>query len=566
MAQPVRAVAYYRMSSDHQETSIPNQRSAVTDYAAKNGYQVLREYLDEGISGDDTARRTGFLSLIRDAGKKRDFKAVPCWDQDRFLRTDPLEAGYWIKPLRDAGIRLVTVAQGVIEWDTFAGRVLFTIQQEGKHQFLTDLSFKCMTGQLEGAKAGHWMGGAAPYGLRSVEIPGLLPGSKKRPHVLIPGDPAPIEIVRWLFRTYAEKDVSIRWLADELHRRGVPTPKGLKCWAPSTVRGILRRREYVGDLDWGKIFSGGYHRLEGQRLKVIGRRTMNREGTRPQRERLGPDDFVITAGVYQPIIERDLWEAVQAKLRGNRDRKTPVRAGGSWLMAGLLVCGHCGSRMVGSTNTSDKANDPKARVYICNGYHAHGLKYCHRHQVKEYQMADCVLRKLQEKLLNPDNLELLREEIRRQEEEEAARPAGGEQLKARLAELDRDIEQGNLNMARAKSVEAVEGIAAAVRAWREEKGRLTAEAERATAGRADLQAAVDAAERQLWRLREAVQEGDPAEVRAVLRERVSRVVLRWDCGERGLRQRCTPAGGIIHVRLDARLGMLDSCDRTSLWL
>jgi len=61
MSKPIPAVAYYRMSTDRQETSIANQRSSVEAYAAQNGYQILREYKDEGISGDDTARRTGFL-------------------------------------------------------------------------------------------------------------------------------------------------------------------------------------------------------------------------------------------------------------------------------------------------------------------------------------------------------------------------------------------------------------------------------------------------------------------------------------------------------------------------
>src|SRR4051812_26230376 len=95
----VRAVAYYRMSTDKQEASIAEQRAAVTKLAAGRGYLIAREYTDEGISGDDTERRTGFLQMLEDARTLGDFDAVLCWDQSRFGRFDPLEAGYWVKPL-----------------------------------------------------------------------------------------------------------------------------------------------------------------------------------------------------------------------------------------------------------------------------------------------------------------------------------------------------------------------------------------------------------------------------------------------------------------------------------
>src|SRR5262249_32979526 len=99
----VPAVAYYRMSDDKQEASIADQREAVKAYAAEHGYRIVREYKDEGISGDDTEKRLEFQRMLRDAKDRGDFAVVLCWDQDRFGRFDPLEAGYWVKPLRDAG-------------------------------------------------------------------------------------------------------------------------------------------------------------------------------------------------------------------------------------------------------------------------------------------------------------------------------------------------------------------------------------------------------------------------------------------------------------------------------
>jgi DNA invertase Pin-like site-specific DNA recombinase len=47
----IRAVVYYRMSTDRQDKSIPTQRIEVEKYVAKCGYTILHEYRDEGISG-----------------------------------------------------------------------------------------------------------------------------------------------------------------------------------------------------------------------------------------------------------------------------------------------------------------------------------------------------------------------------------------------------------------------------------------------------------------------------------------------------------------------------------
>jgi len=63
----------------------------------------------DGISGDATEKRLDFQRMIADASGRRDFEAILCWDQDRFGRFDSVEAGFWIHPLRKAGVKLVTV-------------------------------------------------------------------------------------------------------------------------------------------------------------------------------------------------------------------------------------------------------------------------------------------------------------------------------------------------------------------------------------------------------------------------------------------------------------------------
>src|SRR5215813_12835415 len=119
---PLRAVAYYRMSDARQENSIERQQSQVLPYAEKHGYPIIRDYVDEAIAGDEIARRKGFQRLLADAQAGL-FDVILCDDKDRFGRFDCIDLGEVVAPLRRKGVRLETVAQGKIDWNSFAGRM-----------------------------------------------------------------------------------------------------------------------------------------------------------------------------------------------------------------------------------------------------------------------------------------------------------------------------------------------------------------------------------------------------------------------------------------------------------
>jgi hypothetical protein len=49
--------------ADEQTESIPSQRTEFTKYAQTHASKIVREHVDEGISGDATQRRTEFLAM-----------------------------------------------------------------------------------------------------------------------------------------------------------------------------------------------------------------------------------------------------------------------------------------------------------------------------------------------------------------------------------------------------------------------------------------------------------------------------------------------------------------------
>ena len=85
---PTPVALYARVSSDRQDVdlSIAAQLRALRDYAAKNGYLVAREYVDEAESGR-IADRPEFRKMIDAAAKTNaPFQEILVWKFSRFTR------------------------------------------------------------------------------------------------------------------------------------------------------------------------------------------------------------------------------------------------------------------------------------------------------------------------------------------------------------------------------------------------------------------------------------------------------------------------------------------------
>jgi len=85
----MRAAIYARVSSDKQDTdlSISAQVRALREYAARNGCQVVRDFVDEAESGR-TAARPAFREMIALARTKNPpFDAILVWKLNRFSRS-----------------------------------------------------------------------------------------------------------------------------------------------------------------------------------------------------------------------------------------------------------------------------------------------------------------------------------------------------------------------------------------------------------------------------------------------------------------------------------------------
>ena len=416
----IPAVAYIRMSSDKQDASPQQQRDELTKLAARDGYHLVGEYFDDAISGDRTDKRHAFQRMIADAGRGK-FKAILCWDQDRFGRFDSVEAGFYIHPLRQAGVKLVTVAQGAVDWTTFAGRLIYNVQQEGKHAYLRDLSRNVLRGRLAAARRGEWL---------SIPPLGYAVENKR----LVIGDPSAVEVVRGMFRDYLGGH-SLRAIAADLNRRGIRTRRGA-AWSGKDITVILRNRAYLGEYRFGTVRSGKYHQVG--------------------------EDMVVIPNNHPALIDRTLFDKVQRRLPSRRKATTPHADGGDYVFTGICQCGKCKGPMCGHRNQGSIR-------FRCRNSNVKGT--CETNSVVQAELLDVVLTAIEERFADPRTVERFKAIATRKAKQRTA-SVDVEGLKRQLTSVDQQLAKARRNMVLADGPDLVRQFGIVARELVAERERL----------------------------------------------------------------------------------------------
>jgi DNA invertase Pin-like site-specific DNA recombinase len=494
------AVMYLRMSKLAQDKSISEQREELLKLAERKGYHVLREYVDPGISGDETERRVQFLQMREDVSTG-EFSIVLCWDQDRFGRFDLLEAGYWITPFRNAGVRLETVAQGEIDWNDFAGRMIYGIQQEAKHQFLRDLARNSLRGLIDRAKTGVWVAGKPPFGYVIGE----------NEHLAL-GDPRQIAAVKEAFRLRLLR-LGYRAVARALNRQDMVSPSGGK-WSHDAVRIVLDREAYCGVSTFGGRRQGKYFTMsDGQILRV-------QRGEKRNKVAIRVED------AHPGIVDKQTWAAAQAVKRGS-PKPHCHRGGPGAPLAGLLFCKRCG-RVMYAQSLQRKAGQ-KTPQYICSTYHkGRGCGYC---VVPQDAVLAAVANAIRQHVLqgSPERLEQLIAIAIKKRTAASSSETEKRALQKKLADLDQRIERATDRLLKVDDLLAPD-IEKRILALKREREALANDIRQPRPVPPDYNPKEVAQE--VWRLADALERSDPAEVRQFLSRIVSRIELEFEPGKR----------------------------------
>jgi site-specific DNA recombinase len=168
-----------------------------------------------------------------------------------------------------------------------------------------------------------------------------------------------------------------RWLVDEqlsshaIQHRLIDGPVPTRAvnrqgWCQSLVIKILRNPLYKGEAWYNRTQRGDAHRPRlSNGMKSL------RPGNGRSRAARPRDDWIAVA--VPAIVDAELWRMAQEQLARNRERARRHNTKHDYLLRGLLVCGHCGRRLVGTWSAAGggryicSARYPRTAAWACDG-------------------------------------------------------------------------------------------------------------------------------------------------------------------------------------------------------
>ena len=249
--QDIPAVAYVRMSTDHQKYSTENQLDIIRDYATARGLQILRVFEDSGRSGLRLDGREALQNLMAEVRTgQADFKAILVYDVSRWGRfQDADEGAYHEHVCSRAGIRVHYCGEQFENDGSIGSNLLKTVKRVMAGEYSRELSVKVFAGQCRLVELGYRQGGAAGYGLRRVLIDehgnpkGALSRGQQKSFqtdrvVLVPGPEQEQDVVRRMYRMFVEDGRSEREIAETLNAEGHLTDLERQ-WSRASVHQVL---------------------------------------------------------------------------------------------------------------------------------------------------------------------------------------------------------------------------------------------------------------------------------------------------------------------------------------
>jgi DNA invertase Pin-like site-specific DNA recombinase len=291
--------------------------------AERKGWRVVEQYVDDDVSAWSGKRRPEYARLLADL-QAGSINGLLVYDLDR-LHRQPSELESFIDLCQRLGLTNVASVSGEIDLTTadgqFQARILGAVAKKSSDDTSRRIRRKHLEIAAEGRVSG---GGSRPYGyeadkvtLRPAEAAVVAECAKR----LLAGEP-------------------VRSIGQDLNERGIPTSTGGE-WSPQSLRRMLASARIAG-----------------------------------QREHRGE---IVATAEWPGIISPEDGARIRALL-ANPERRTN-KAARRYLLGGLLVCGHCGEKLVARPRTGGK------RRYACAkgvGFSGCGKTYINADEVEQF--------------------------------------------------------------------------------------------------------------------------------------------------------------------------------------
>jgi DNA invertase Pin-like site-specific DNA recombinase len=308
----IPAAQYLRMSTEHQQYSLDNQRLAIKIYADKHRFTIVQTYTDGAKTGVVLKRRDGLRQLLQDVmTDNHAYNAVLVYDVSRWGRfQDPDESAHYEFLCKSAGVPVLYCAEVFVNDGTVPNMLLKALKRTMAGEYSRELSVKVFAGLKRLATLGFKQGGPPGYALRRMLVSTngnrkqqLMFGERKSIAtdrvILVPGPSNEVQCVRDIYKLWIMEKMSISAIARQLNVRGVEYIGGSKC-DYLAVYSILTHPKYTGCNVFGRTSS----KLSTPTI------------------RLPKAEWVVTPGAFEPIVDVATFDDAQRILRSRTINKS----------------------------------------------------------------------------------------------------------------------------------------------------------------------------------------------------------------------------------------------------
>lgn len=338
----MKAVIYARYSCDNQrEESIEGQLRECEAYCQKNDFTVVGTYIDRAESAR-TDQRPEFQHMIQDSSRGQS-DLVIVWKMDRFAR-DRYDSANYKSRLKKKNIKVLSATENISGGPE--GILMETLLEGMAEYFSAELAVKVNRGMKENALKCMHNGGLPPFGY-------TVDSGK---HYQIDLVTAPV--VQDIFARY-DRGETMKEIVDFLHAAGIKGPRKNNLNINAIAR-ILKNRKYIGEYSYR--------------------------------------DVVVPDGI-PALVEKALFERVQARMAKNRRAPAQRKAEEDYLLTTKLFCGECGAMMVGECGTSS-GNGRKYHYYHCVNSKRNKTCNAKHKSVSKIPIENAVIQSVMEKIMD----------------------------------------------------------------------------------------------------------------------------------------------------------------------
>lgn len=309
--------------------SIQNQKSLLIQYAIEHQWEVYQIYSDDDYTGADR-NRPAFNQLLSDA-EQRNFDIVLCKTQSRFTRELEMVESIIHGKFIEWGIRFISVVDNA---DTALKGNKKSRQINGliNEWYLEDMSDNIKSVLTNRRKNGFHIGAFALYGYQK--------DPEQKGHLIVDEEAA--AVVREVFTLFSQ-GYGKTAIARMLNERGIPNPTeykrlhGLRYQPPKTKNSTLWRYFAISDMLTNEIYIGNL--VQGKYGSISYKSKVNKP--------LPKERWIRVENTHEPIVDRELWDRVQAMVE---QKAKPFTAGTVGLFAKKVRCMSCGYVMRSQKN------------------------------------------------------------------------------------------------------------------------------------------------------------------------------------------------------------------------